>query len=96
MHDARDEEGELLVLVGAVEWSCQCQVVMDRSVTRRDVCSLISTFHAPSRAARRRWRDAKTASGSMAAAAVERMAAAAKCPLAFDLPTTFFYSERGT
>jgi len=54
---------------------------MERVVTPRDDRSVISTFHAPSRAARRRWREANVMSDSCAS-----VAGAAESGAALDIP----------
>ena len=65
---------------------------MERVVTPRDDRSVISTFHAPSRAARRRWREANVMSDSCASVVGE-----AEPDATSDIPACFhllaFYTQ---
>ena len=74
--------------------SSQCQDVMERVVAPRDVRSTISTFHAPSRAARRRWREAQArdaADAATAAVAARAGASASFCILELALNSSLTF-----
>ena len=65
---------------------------MERVVTPRDDRSVISTFHAPSRAARRRWREANVMSDSCASVVGEaELDATSDIPACFHLLAFFYY-----